>query len=107
MEKDREVEENLGNLVHDKVISEEDKPVFRLLLVAMKHGAIKETVKRFADCEEFDKWWDNLVKAGIFKDGKVIFTAKDDATFTIEFIMYGLVARGYVEREVYEEHVGQ
>ena len=93
------VEKTLDDLVKNRIFAEKDKPVYRIILTAVEVGADKEKVKQHANCEKFNEYWNNLEKAKIFKDGKVVFTAKNPAELIIELVLYGLTAYGYVRRE--------
>jgi len=82
-------------MLNEKEIAIEDVNATRLLLTTLVLGADKRKVKRFANCTDFDEYWCNLEKCGVFtKDGEVrVDIEKGD----MEFLMMVNVAKGLME----------
>lgn len=88
------INNTLTKLLKDQEIGEKDLDAARVLLTAMVIGPDKAKVKRFANCKDFEKYWENLEKPGVFKDGQVhINIEKGD----IEFLMMVNVAEGLMQ----------
>jgi len=96
-----EIEKDLDKLIEDKVIDEQDRDVFRMILALLKLGPDKKKVKEIAD---FELSWRRLEKNGYFGKGKdrgKILLDYDTGTknsLIISLLMMALVAKGYAKR---------
>ena len=99
-----EIEKDLNKLIEDKVIGENDRDVFRMILALLKLGPDKKKVKEIADFPDFELSWRRLEKNGYFGKGKdrgKILLDYDTGTknsLIISLLMMALVAKGYAKR---------